>query len=144
VKWKPAVKIGCKIGCIALAVLLVVASPVLMLPIMLIAGSERTIYERANSTDNWHEARVQFDDGGAISGFERLVFVKHAWNFSDAPLLSCRAFWGHGEAKIHLRWIDSSTLVIEHHVAPKNVAAVSSQCGSVKIVLRPMLPYENF
>jgi len=118
--------------------------PGLVLGLMLVAGSERTIYKRAKSPDGWHEARVQFDDGGAISGFERLVFVKHAWNRSDAPLLSCRAFWGHGQAKIDLRWIDSSTLLIRHHVAPKNVAAVVKRCGSIKISTEAVLPYENF
>jgi hypothetical protein len=111
---------------------------------MLIAGSERTIYERAKSPDGWNEARVQFDDGGAISGFERLVFVKHTWNPSDAPLLSCRAFWGHGQAAIDLQWVDSSTLLIRHHVAPRNIAAVAKHCGSVRIETQAVLPYENF
>jgi len=70
---------------------------------LLIAGSERTIYERATTPDGWHDARVRFDDGGAISSFSRVVFVKHHWNGSDEPLLSCRAFWGHGEPAVYLR-----------------------------------------
>ena len=37
---------------------------------------ERTIYQRASSPDGWREARVQFDDAGAVDGFSRLVFVK--------------------------------------------------------------------
>jgi hypothetical protein len=121
----------------------IVVSPGLLLGLMLIAGSERTIYQRVKSPDGWSQARVQFDDAGAISSFERVVFVKHAWNPSDAPLLSCRAFWGHGQAKVELRWTDSSTLVVRHHVAPKNIADVSRHCGATRIVTEPVLPYED-
>jgi hypothetical protein len=137
-------KIASGVGCVLLVVLTVPVLPGLLLGAMLIAGSERTIYERAKSPDGSHEARVQFDDGGAVSGFERVVFVRHSWNPSDQPLLSCRAFWGHGEAKIALRWIDSSTLAIEHHVAPKNVADVADHCGPVRIIAKPIPPFENF
>lgn len=119
-------------------------SPGLLLGAMLIAGSERTVYERIKSPDGWSEARVQFDDGGALSGFERIVFVKHTWNLSDTPLLSCRAFWGHGEARIDLRWLDPSTLLIRHHVAPENIAAVATHCGSTKILTQAVQPYEDF
>ena len=87
---------------------------------------------------------MQFDDGGALSGFERLVFIKGWWNPSDAPLLSCRAFWGHGQAEIKLRWKDTTTLVIEHHVAPENVADVATNCGSIRIETQPTPPFENF
>lgn len=112
-------KVGAGALCVLLGLGLLVLVPGLGLGLLLIAGSERTIYKRATSPDRWNEARVQFDDAGAISGFERLVFVKHAWNPSDAPLLSCRALWGHGQAKIDVHWIDSSTLLIRHHVSPE-------------------------
>jgi hypothetical protein len=107
-----------------------------MLGGLLIAGSERTIYERATSPDGWHEARVQFDDGGAISSFSRLVFIKHHWNPSDEPLLSCRAFWGEGEEAVHLRWLDSSTLLIRHAFRSADVQATAHQCGTVKIIAK--------
>nr|NUR36664.1 hypothetical protein [Sphingomonas sp.] len=126
------------LGCL----IVLLAFPGILLGAMLTVGSQRTIYERAKSPDGWHEARVQFDDAGAVSGFSRLVFVKHSWNASDEPLLSCRAFWGDGEAKVHLRWLNSSTLVIEHHFAPSNVEAVASNCGAVRIIARPEPPYE--
>jgi hypothetical protein len=131
-------------GCLILSAGFVLISPGLFLGAMLIAGSERTIYERAESPNGSHEARVQFDDGGALSGFERLVFVKSTWNPSDAPLLSCRAFWGHGQADIDLSWQDETTLVIEHHVAPDNVAHFESNCGSVRIVTSAVEPFEDF
>ncbi len=63
-------------GCLILTAGFVLISPGLFLGAMLIAGSERTIYERAESPNGSHEARVHFDDGGALSGFERQVFVK--------------------------------------------------------------------
>ena len=136
-----AVKWAGGIGCVAL---MIFVGPGLLLGGLLIAGSQRTISQRTTSPDGWHEARVQFDDGGAISGFERLVFVKHSWNLSDEPLLSCRPFWGHGQAKIRLIWANSTTLIIEHHIAPTNVAASLPNCGPIKIVPRPTLPFENF
>ena len=132
------------IGCVLLSVVIVILLPLLLMGGALIAGSERSVFQRAKSPDGWHEARVQFDDGGALSGFERLVLVKSAWNPSDSPMLSCRAFWGHGEAKIDLNWADSSTLVVAHHVSPKNVADYATNCGSVKIVLKPTAPFEDF
>lgn len=131
-------------GCLILFVAFLLISPGLFLGAMLIAGSERTIYERVESPDGSHEARVQFDDGGALSGFERLVFVKSTWNPSDEPLLSCRAFWGHGQADINLRWLDDSTLLVEHHVAPDNVAHVATECGSVRIATMAVQPFEDF
>lgn len=123
---------------------LVVISPGLLLGAMLIAGSERTVYERVKSPDGRYEARVQFDDGGAISGFERVVLVKRVWNPSDAPLLSCRAFWGHGQARVDLHWLDPSTLLVRHHFAPENIADVVTHCGSTKILTKAVRPYENF
>jgi hypothetical protein len=51
---------------------------------------------------------------------------------------------GHGEAKINLRWQNDETLVIEHHVAPKNIADIAENCGSVRIVARAVQPYENY
>ena len=116
----------------------------LLLGGMLILASERNVYERVKSPDGWHEARVQFDDGGAVSSFERLVFVKGRFNPSDEPLASCRAFLGHGEAKISLSWQNNNMLLIQHHVAPENVADVATNCGSVRIVARGVLPYEKF
>jgi hypothetical protein len=111
-----------------------------MLGILLSGGSERTIYQRTTSPDGWHEARVQFDDGGAISSFSRLVFVKHRWNGSDEPLLSCRAFWGEGERTVHLRWLDNDTLLIEHGFFSEEVEAVEDHCGSVRIMLKGSKP----
>jgi hypothetical protein len=141
---RPARDVLAGVGCILLLLVLIVLGPGLLFGAMLIAGSERTIFERVASPDGWNEARVQFDDGGAISGFERIVFVKHTWNPSDAPLLSCRAFWGHGQAKINLSWADSSTLLVRHHVAPENIADVATDCGSIKIVAEAVPPFEDF
>jgi hypothetical protein len=107
-------------------------------------GSERNIFQREKSPDGWHEARVQFDDAGAVSGFSRLVFIKHTWNSSDEPLMSCRAFWGDGEADVKLAWIDSSTLLIQHHFAPQNVEAVAKNCGPVRIIAKSVPPHERY
>ena len=128
--------IGQIAGCLGLLACAVVLAPVLLLGGLLIAGSERTIYERIVSPDGWHDARVQFDDGGAVSSFSRLVFVKHHWNRSDAPLLSCRAFWGDGEAAVHLRWLDSSTLLIRHSFPTDAVEATADHCGPIRIIVR--------
>ena len=139
-KWQLPAKIGAGIGCVGA---IVVLAPALLLGGLLVAGSERTIFARAQSPDGWHEARVQFDDGGAMSGFSRLVFVKPSWNKSDAPLLSCRAFWGDGQAKVRLSWVNSSTLLIEHHFAQENVEATAENCGSVRIVAKAVAPFES-
>jgi hypothetical protein len=125
-------------------VALVFLGPGLLLGSFLVAGSARSIYQRASSPDRWHEARVQFDDGGAVSRFSRLVFVKHSWNVSDEPLLSCRAFWGDGEAEVTLQWLDNNTLLVRHHFAPQNVEATARNCGSVRIVVQAVQPYEQF
>ena len=129
---------------IFVALALVVFVPLVGLAILFSGGSERTIYQREKSPDGWHEARVQFDDAGAVSGFSRLVFVKHAWNGSDDPLLSCRAFWGEGQSDVNLSWIDSRTLLIRHHFAPQNVEAVAKNCGPVRIIAKPVPPYESY
>ena len=131
------------VGYFALAAASVILVPGLLLGIILIAGSERTVYERTISPDGWHEARVQFDDAGAVSGFARLVFVKHSRNVSDGPLLSCRAFWGDGEAEVHLKRLNGSTLLIEHHFPPNNVEAIARNCGPVRIVARAVPPFED-
>ena len=131
------------VGCFALAAGSVLLMLGLLLGVLLIAGSERTVYERAKSPDGWHEARVQFDDAGAVSRFARLVFIKHSWNLSDEPLLSCRAFWGDGEAEVHLKWLDDSTLLIEHHFAPNSIESVARNCGPVKIITRAVPPFEK-
>ena len=123
-------------GCLGLLACLVVLVPGLVLGGLLIAGSERTIFERTTSPDGWHDARVQFDDGGALSSFSRLVFVKHHWNRSDEPLLSCRAFWGDGEAAVHLRWLNSSTLLIRHSFPASDVQAMADHCGSIRIIVQ--------
>jgi len=128
--------IGVGIGCLGLLACMIVLGPGLLLGGLLIAGSERTIYERAISPDGWHDARVQFDDGGAASSFSRLVFVKHHWNHSDEPLLSCRAFWGEGEQAVHLHWIDSSTLLIRHAFPPTDVEATADHCGPIRIIVQ--------
>jgi hypothetical protein len=133
---KRIVKMVAGLGCFGLLLCLVPIVPGLMLGGMLIMGSERTIYQRAVSPDGWHEARVQFDDAGAISSFSRLVFIKHRWNGSDEPLLSCRAFWGAGEEAVHLHWIDSSTLLIQHGFQSQDVEAVADHCGPIRIIAR--------
>ena len=115
---------------------MVVFGPGLLLGGLLIAGSERTIFERATSPDGWHDARVQFDDGGAISSFSLLVFVKRRCNPSDQPLLSCRAFWGEGEEAVHLRWLNSSTLLIRHAFRPADVQATADHCGPIQIIIQ--------
>lgn len=131
------------IGLLIALILLIVGFLVAMT--MLFSGwSQRTIYQRAKSPDGWHEARVQFDDAGALSDFSRLVFVKHTWNGGDEPLMSCRAFWGNGEADVKLSWADNNTLVIRHHFAPQNVEAVAKNCGSVRIVAQSVPPYESY
>ncbi len=100
------------------------------------AGSVRTIYERASSPDGAYEARVQFDDGGAVSRFSRLVFIKPHTLSSDEPSLSCRAFWGDGQAAVHLRWLGDRILVI-HHAFPTNaITAQTASCEGVRIVVR--------
>ena len=128
------------LGCLAI---LVIVGPGLLLGGMLIAGSERTIYQREKSPNGWREARVQFDDGGAISSFSRLVFVKPSWNFSDQPLLSCRAFFGDGEAKVRVVWKDNNTLLIAHHFAPDRVQDAAQNCGSVRIIVQAERPFES-
>ncbi|WP_156170010.1 hypothetical protein [Aurantiacibacter luteus] len=137
-------KIAAKIGCAILFVAFLIFSPGLLFVAMLITMSERTIFDRVASPDGSYEARVQFDDAGALSGFERVVFVKRPWNPSDTPRLSCRAFWGHGRAEIELKWRDASTLEVRHHFAPQNVADKVSRCGSIAIITTPVAPFEDF
>jgi hypothetical protein len=124
------------IAAVVALVFVVFLAPATLLGMAMAFGSERTVFERATSPSGWREARVQFDDAGAVSGFSRLVFVKPRWNVSDAPLLSCRAFWADGEEAVHLRWLDSRTLLIEHAFAPDAVQAVASHCGPVRLVVR--------
>jgi len=116
----------------------VTIGPGLLLGLLLTLGSERTVFERATSPDGWHEARVQFDDGGAISPFDRLVFVKSSWNPSDAPPLSCRAFWADGEAVVHLRWLNNHELLIEHGFPSRAIEAVTTNCGSIQITTQSL------
>jgi hypothetical protein len=111
-------------------------APGLFLAVALIIGSKRTVFERQVSPDGWREARVQFDDAGAISSFDRIVLVKWRMNPSDEPLLSGRAFLGNGEAPVHLRWLDNQALEIDHAFAPDAVEAEAAHCGSVRIVIR--------
>lgn len=128
--------IGCAIVILVGSVCLAIIGPGLLLGAMLILDSHRTVFERVASSDKWREARVQFDDAGAVSSFSRLVFVKHRWNFSDEPLLSCRAFWAEGEEAVHLHWLDNHTLLIQHAFPPKDVQAVANHCGNVRIVVQ--------
>jgi len=123
-------------GAVCFFVLLL--GPGLLLGLFLLFGSQRTIFERATSPDGWHEARVQFDDAGAISSFDRMVFVKSRWNPSDQPLLSCRAFWAEGEAVVHLRWLNSHELLIQHGFPPRAIQAVNTNCGSIQITTQPL------
>jgi hypothetical protein len=131
-------KIAGGVGCLAIVALLILLGPGILLGIALSAGAERTIYERAVSPDGWHDARVQFDDAGAVSSFSRLVFVKHHWNRSDDPLLSCRAFWADGEAPVHLRWLDNRTLLIQHGFSAGDVQATADHCGTVRIEIESL------
>lgn len=124
-----------RIGCFAVLAAIVFLSPWLLFGILLVSGSQRTVYERTLSPDGWHDARVQFDDAGALSSFSRLVFVKHHWNVSDEPLLSCRAFWADGENSVHVRWIDDRTLMIRHQFPREAVQAVADHCGPVRIIV---------
>ncbi|WP_267380323.1 MULTISPECIES: hypothetical protein [unclassified Sphingomonas] len=139
--WRAAFAI---LGCVALVIVLTPIGMGFALGAALALGAKRNVYERVKSPDGWHEARVQFDDGGALSGFERLVWLKHSWNVSDEPLLSCMAFWADGEAKVDLAWQDSSTLIVTHHVAPKNIREIGSHCGPIRIIARAAQPFENF
>jgi hypothetical protein len=125
------------ITALVVLVFVVFLAPATLLMLAITFGSERTVFERAISPGGWREARVQFDDAGAISGFSRLVFVKPRWDVSDAPLLSCRAFWADGEAKVHLRWLDDRTLLIEHAFEPASIQAVADHCGPVRLIVRP-------
>lgn len=142
--WQEVRTWGGRLGCLVLVTGLIFIGPGLILGIGLIAGSQRTIYQRSTSPDGWHEARVQFDDGGAISGFDRIVLIKHSWNFSDEPLLSCRAFLANGQADVKLVWRDSHTLLIQHHFAPKNIVAGAGHCGSTDITAQAVEPFEKF
>lgn len=126
-------------GAALVGVVVVVLGPYLLLAGALILGSVRTIFERAGSPDGWNEARVQFDDAGAVSSFSRLVFVKSRWNPSDEPLLSCRAFWGDGEAAVHLRWLNDRTLLIQHAFTADDVKAVAANCGQVRILVQKII-----
>ena len=126
------------LGLSLVTVSLVTVGPGLLLGLFLTLGSQRTVFERAASPDGWHEARVQFDDGGAISPFDRVVFVKSSWNPSDAPLLSCRAFWADGEAVVHLRWLNSHELLIQHGFPPHAIEAVTANCGSIQITTQSL------
>ena len=109
-------------------------SPVFLFGLAFVLGSERTVYERSPSPSGWREARVQFDDAGALSEFERVVFIKDRWNPSDAPLLSCRAFEADGEGAVHLKWLDDRTLLIRHAFPAGDVRAVASRCGPIRII----------
>jgi hypothetical protein len=129
----PISKITAGVGCLAAIGVVILLGPGILLGIALSAGAERTIYERAVAPDGWHDARVQFDDAGAVSSFSRLVFVKHHWNHNDDPLLSCRAFWAEGDAPVHLRWLDSRTLLIQHGFSAGEVQAVADHCGPIRI-----------
>ncbi|AWW74674.1 hypothetical protein CD351_09590 [Erythrobacter sp. KY5] len=122
---------------------LILITPGLFLGALLIANAETTVYERTKSPDGGREARVQFTDAGAISRFERFVFVKSNWVPSDSAWFSCRAFWAHGEPEIDLEWRDNSTLLIKHHAEPRNIADVAPTCGSVKIVTMAVEPFED-
>jgi hypothetical protein len=129
---------GLVVGLFALG--LVIIAPALLFGIALAFGGERTVFERSASPDGGREARVQFDDAGAVSGFDRIVFVKSRWNPSDEPLLSCRAFWADGEAAVHLRWLNAQTLEIRHAFRPENIQAEAARCGGVRIVIRSAPP----
>lgn len=129
-------KITAGVGCLAVIGVVVLLGPGVLLGIALSVGAQRTIYGRAVSPDGWHDARVQFDDAGAVSSFSRLVFVKHHWNQSDEPLLSCRAFWAEGEAPVHLRWLDNRTLLIQHGFSASDVQATADRCGPIRIEIQ--------
>lgn len=125
------------IGCL---VLLVILAPGMLLGTLFWLGAERTVFERARSPDGWREARVQFDDAGAITGFARVVFVRSRLVPLDTPWLSCRAFWGSGEAPVRLSWPDNRTLLVRHGFSADQVEDVAERCGSIRIVTRPLTP----
>jgi hypothetical protein len=120
------------IGCIGLTILSLPLFGGLLLGTAFWLGSQRTIYQRVESPDGKYEARVQFDDAGAISGWAKTVFVRRAWLPLDTPWLSCPAFWGEGTDHIRLSWPDNHTLVVVHGFKPDD-ASSNSTCGSVRI-----------
>ncbi len=133
------------IGCIAFGIVpAILASPAVFLGMMFAANAEKTVLQREVSPDGWKEARVQHVDAGAISGYDRQVYVKSSWNPSEWAWLNCRAFWGEGTADVELQWLDDTTLQIDHHFSPKNVRESTSSCGSVRIVARAVEPFEDF
>ena len=122
------------IGCVGLVI---VATPILgglLLGGLFWLGSERTIYQRISSRDGRTEARVQFDDGGAMTGWSKIVLVRSRWLILDNPWLSCRAFLGDGTDHVKLTWRDDATLVIRHGFSPNKVMDSNGNCGSTKIV----------
>ncbi|MGS1017881.1 hypothetical protein [Allosphingosinicella humi] len=127
-------KIGCGLGCLAAAALLVVIGPGLFFGLMLWGASERTIYSRETSPNGDREARVQFDDCGAPCGWTKIVFVKRAWIPSDTPLLSCRAFLGDGTNRVRVAWSGNSKLIVHHGFSAGEIADVVRSCGDVSIV----------
>jgi hypothetical protein len=125
---------------IGVLIVVFVIGPALLFGLLLTAGTQRTVFERSLSPDGWTEARVQFDDAGAVSTFSRLVFVKSRWNPSDQPLLSCRAFFAQGEEAVHLRWSNRQTLLIQHGFSPQAVQAVAPNCGKIRIIVEAAGP----
>jgi hypothetical protein len=127
--------IGAGIGVLVLLAYLFLTGPGFLLVGLLIAGSERTISERATSPDGRYDARIQSDAAGAVSSPSRLVFVKYRWNPSDEPLLSCRAFSGRGDAPVHLQWLDSGTLLIRHSFPATDVQIAADHCGPIRVIV---------
>ena len=131
---KPWQRVLALLGCVGLIVLALPILGGLLLGGLFWLGSERTIYQRVKAPGGWTEARVQFDDGGAMTGWNKIVFVRPSWLVLDNPWLSCRAFFGDGTDHIRLAWRDNSTLLIRHGFAPEKVMDTTKTCGSTRIV----------
>ncbi|MCR5870445.1 MULTISPECIES: hypothetical protein [unclassified Sphingomonas] len=125
-------KVGCAVGCLGMAGLLIL-SPGLLFGLALWAAGERTVYARALSPDGSNEARVQFDDCGAPCGWSKAVFIKKAWFPPDTPGWSCRAFLGDGTDRVRLEWDGPSNLIVHHGFFANNVVDAATTCGAVSI-----------
>ena len=113
------------------------ATPVLlglMLAGMFWLASERTIYQRVQSPDQKIEARVQFDDAGAATGWAKVVYIRPKWIPLDTPQFSCRAFWGDGTNNVKLIWTQRNELQIRHGFRKDEVMELVRKCSGTWIV----------
>lgn len=131
--WGILSKVAAGLGCMAIILIMVVGGPALLFGLMLWSASERTVFSRHVSPDGRLEARVQFDDCGALCGWEKAVFIKNRWMPSDTPLASCLAFLGDGTGQVRLEWERDRTLLIRHGFLPEHVVDSTSACGDTAI-----------